>query len=298
MCSRMWKHQENGKSDECLERFQFKMVEQKEVHSSPSVRRPKLQLAAEPPLRGGCQNPTKNDSPHPKTKAARRWQEGHNHNKIKYHTCQVGDPQTGEQEYRSCYCTVVKVLNPRLSSLGIRQKNWDSTGNEGQRDLIIGLLEDQGKQTPVLEGTKPPKLPASVGGPPVEMWVGKGSPQGCKHWMVTLGVNPLGARHQPYHRVCMPQGWVASGQTTTMQGVQPYQSAANCIKALLSKVLPTRAKPSFPHHQSLSSGSLHKSLSLIHQKAVRRRSTVSQWLKQKPNQRKLIMIKSRKLCPR
>ena len=42
-----------------------------------------------------------------------------------------------------------------------------------------------------------PKLPASVGGSPVEAWIGKASPQGQGHWQqqarnVSLGVNPLG----------------------------------------------------------------------------------------------------------
>ena len=35
------------------------------------------------------------------------------------------------------------------------------------------------------------KLSASVGGPPVEVGVGRGSPQGRGHWEVPLGVNPL-----------------------------------------------------------------------------------------------------------
>ena len=43
------------------------------------------------------------------------------------------------------------------------------------------------------------------------------------------------------------------------------------IKALLSMAPPTRASPSFPHNQSLPSGSLHKPLSLIHQRADRRK---------------------------
>ena len=42
--------------------------------------------------------PTKNISPMSKDKEVTTiWYEGHNHNKIKSHTCQVGDPQTGEQ---------------------------------------------------------------------------------------------------------------------------------------------------------------------------------------------------------
>ena len=43
--------------------------------------------------------PTKKRYPMSKDKeeATLRSREGHNHNKIKSHTCQVGDPQTGEQ---------------------------------------------------------------------------------------------------------------------------------------------------------------------------------------------------------
>ena len=68
---------------------------------------------------------------------------------------------------------------------------------EDQQDLIRGLPQYWGKQTPVLEGTDKicthqetqrkgavtpqetePKLPASVGGCPVEAWVGRGSQWG------------------------------------------------------------------------------------------------------------------------
>ena len=45
-----------------------------------------------------------------------------------------------------------------------------------------------------------PKLPAGVGGSPVEVWVSRGSPQGQGHWQqhsgkVPLGINPLGGHH-------------------------------------------------------------------------------------------------------
>ena len=68
--------------------------------SFPSMRAPKLQLAVEQPSRGGCWNSPKKDTPLPKTKKkpqqdSRRG--GLNRDKIKSHTCQVGDPETGEQ---------------------------------------------------------------------------------------------------------------------------------------------------------------------------------------------------------
>ena len=124
-----------------------------------------------------------------------------------------------------------------------------------------------------------------------------GAHQGQGHWKVPLGINPLElairTRHVSYHR---PQGWVTSGQTTTREGVQPHPSAANCIKALLSKALPIRARPSFSHCQSLPSRSLHKSLRLIHQRADRsKKKHCLTAAKQKPYYRKLIMMKKQKL---
>ena len=61
-----------------------------------------------------------------------------------------------------------------------------------------------------------------------------------------------------------------SGQKAIRVRAQPHPSADNWIKALLSKALLTRARPSFSHHHFLPSGSLHKPLSLLHQRADRR----------------------------
>ena len=63
--------------------------------------------------------------------------------------------------------------------------------------------------------------------------------------------------------------WVASGQTTNREEAQLHPEADNWIKDLLSKALPTRERPSFPHRQSLPSGSLHKPLIFIYQRADR-----------------------------
>ena len=41
----------------------------------------------------------------------------------------------------------------------------------------------------------------------------------------------LGVHHLSNHRPHRPQGWVASGQITTREGVQPHSSAGNWIKA-------------------------------------------------------------------
>ena len=49
------------------------------------------------------------------------------------------------------------------------------------------------------------------------------------------------------YRAYKLQGWVTSGQTTSKVGVQPHLSADNWIKALVTKALLTRARPSFSH---------------------------------------------------
>ena len=51
------------------------------------------------------------------------------------------------------------------------------------------------------------------------------------------------------------------------EGTQPHPPAENWIKDLLSMALLARARPSFPHSQSLLPGSFHKPLILIHQRA-------------------------------
>ena len=102
----------------------------------------------------------------------------------------------------------------------------------------------------------------------------------------------------PNHRALRPKGWIASGQKTTKEGAQPYPSADNWIKALLSKALATRARPSFSHHQFLPSGSLHKPLSSLCQRAERRsKKTHSPTVtRTKPHYKKLISRKKQNVC--
>ena len=88
-------------------------------------------------------------------------------------------------------------------------------------------------------------------------------------WKVPLDINPLGGHHSP-DRARRPQGGVTSDQVTNREGAQSHLSVDNQIKTLLSKALPTRARLSFSHLHSIPSGSLHKPLSLLHQRADRR----------------------------
>ena len=60
-----------------------------------------------------------------------------------------------------------------------------------------------------------------------------------------------------------------SRHANNREGTQPHPSTENWIKDLLSMALPTRTRPSFPLRQSLPSGSFHKPLILLYQRADR-----------------------------
>ena len=60
------------------------------------------------------------------------------------------------------------------------------------------------------------------------------------------------------------------------EGTQPHPSTEKWVKDLLSRPLTIRTRPSFPHSQSLPSGSFHKPLILLHQRADRMKTTVTE----------------------
>jgi len=173
-----------------------------------------------------------------------------------------------------------------LKASGIWLQDFHRTGGtrdsglEGHKQNLMHIkTQRKGAVTPqVIE----PKQPARFGGPPVEAWVRRGSPQWWRYWQWQSGKvrlrsngDPLGGHHWLDHRAHRLEGWVFSSQKTTREGGQPHPSADNWIKALLRKALPTRARLSFSHHKSLPSGSLHKPSRLFHHGADKRSKNYS-----------------------
>ena len=60
------------------------------------------------------------------------------------------------------------------------------------------------------------------------------------------------------------------------EGTQHQASIENWIKDLLSMIPPIRTRPSFPLSQSLPPGSFHKPLILLHQRADRLKTTITE----------------------
>ena len=64
-------------------------------------------------------------------------------------------------------------------------------------------------------------------------------------------------------------------QVKQQEGTQPHPSTENRIKDLLNIAPANRTRPSFPHSQSLPLGSFHRSLTLLHQRADRLKTTIT-----------------------
>ena len=72
----------------------------------------------------------------------------------------------------------------------------------------------------------------------------------------------------PFHTSLWPQ-------VNNNEGTQPHPSTENWIKDLLCMAPAIRTRPSFPFSQSLPSGSFHKPLILLHQRADNMNTTIT-----------------------
>ena len=115
-----------------------------------------------------------------------------------------------------------------------------------------------------------PDLSGSVQESPAEVWVG-GS--------LLVGSLSVAAHVRDLLKevtIIFITSTIVWPQVNNREGKQLHLSTENWIKDLMSMALPIGTRPSFPLSQSLPSGSFHKSLSLLHQRADRMKTTVTQ----------------------
>ena len=157
--------------------------------------------------------------------------------------------------------------------------------------MITELTQDWG--TRLLEGRNKTLCPPGPGrkeqGPHKGLtqtcpWVSLGVPGGgVGHQCADAGLGALSAAvpaWDPWKEVaiiCITSTLVLS-QVKQQGGKQPCPSTENWIKHLLSMVPPIRTRPSFPHSQSLPTGSFHKRLIFLCQRAGRMKTSVTQSL--------------------
>ena len=249
-----------------------------------------------------------------------RWEEGHNHDKIKSHTHWV-HPRPREQItevllllwrlWGLCQASQPGVLQGIRKSQGIwlwRPVGFDCRFSTGLEEIETLLLQGTHKILCKLR----PKAKEQLSHRRLKIYllVLEGLLQ--RHGVAvahhrdkgTSNRNPRSTCWQepswksPYHRACRLQGWVASGQTTNRDGEWPHLWADKQIKVLLSMALPTRTKPSYIHCWSFPSGILHKPLSLIYQKANSRSKNYSPAAFRLKPQSQKVKRKYRGLCPK
>ena len=144
------------------------------------------------------------------------------------------------------------TINP-ITELPELTQDWEIDSWRAQQNLFT-RTQEKGTVTPQ---ETDPDLPGSVQESPTEAWVSGGLLQGQGH---------LGQQCHDLH--CLHHS-LASGQT------QPHPSTDNWIKDFLSMAPPIRTRLSFPLSQSPPSGSFHKPLILLHQRADRPKTTIT-----------------------
>ena len=139
--------------------FWFKIMEKKDMCSSPPVESSKIATSSWTTTDRSTLEPTKKGYPHPKTKKKPQQDGRRGAVKIKSNPIPAGwVTHKLENNNTKEVLTLLWMfwiphqgswLGDQIKGLGIPRES----GLEGQRDLTVGLPEDWGKQTPVLEST-------------------------------------------------------------------------------------------------------------------------------------------------
>ena len=104
------------------------------------------------------------------------------------------------------------------------------------------------------------------------------------HTAILSGPSPAAGHRQPtplpetpgHSQACLGQSLVGSLLLYAVFWCTQGFSTENSIKGLLSMALAIRTRPSLTHNQSLPSGSFHKPLIILHQRADRLKTTITQ----------------------
>ena len=203
-------------------------------------------------------------------------------------SCQADNPQTGEQLYQRSSCAVAKVLEPTTDSptCGSRKGTENPQGIWLWRPVGFDCRTPTGLGKQTLGGHNETcwhQDPGERSSDPTRNWArlacehpgvsGRGvgwqwPTAGSGLWLQQTW-EPLNAGIRPFEGGCHYHS-LAWGQTTGREHSPTHQQKIG-LKIYW-------ARPSFPHSQSLSSGSLHKPLILIliHQRADRMKTTITE----------------------
>ena len=170
------------------------------------------------------------------------------------------------------------MITPREFDFG---GQWDLVQNlprTGETDSWRAQTKACEHQDPGERSSDPqttaPDFPVSVQASPAEGWVMVACCRAGDTECSSVCMDPFeGGRHYLHD---LHDSLVSNNMSNNREGTQPCPPTENWIKYLLSMALPIRTRPTFPHSQSLPSGSFHKPLILIPQRADRMKSTITE----------------------
>ena len=154
-------------------------------------------------------------------------------------------------------------LTPPQSHQNLHRSGKQTLGGRKQ-NLVHTRTQEKGAMTPQETG---PDLPVSCECPGV-------SSGGMGWWWPAAGSGALSSAVRAGDllkevAIIFITPTIVGLRSNNRKVTQPHPSTENWIKDLLSMAPPIRIRPSFPHSQSLLSGSFPKPLILIHQRANR-----------------------------
>ena len=140
-----------------------------------------------------------------------------------------------------------------------------------KHNLVCTRTQEKGAVTPQETDTD---LSGSVQEPPEETWAGGGQLQGRGHWGQPCVHCTAALRKEA--TIILITSTIVWSQVGQQGGHMPHPLTETWTRELLSVALPIRTRPSFLLSQSLPSGSFHKPLILLQQRADRMKTTVTE----------------------
>ena len=161
------------------------------------------------------------------------------------------------------------IINPTIEPPELTQ-GWGNTLGGHKQNIVCIRAQEKGSVT--LQETYPDlpvsECPGVSGGSMGQWWPTAGS------GALSMGVHTGDLLKEV--DIIFINSTIVWSQVKQQGGNIVHPSTENCIKGLQSMALSIRTRHSFPHNQSLPSQSFHKLLILVHQRAGRMKTTITE----------------------
>ena len=183
----------------------------------------------------------------------------------------AGAGALGAADLGVAYALLEEVIINSTTELPELTQDWGNRLLEGT-NKTLGTSGPRRKEQWPHKGLTDPDVPVSVQESPVELWVSSRLLQGHGHW-----VQPCmpGTFWRRLPLSSLPPPWFGL-RSSNREGTQPHPSKKIGLKIYWAWPHPSEQDPVSALSQSLSSGSFHKLLILLHQRADSMKTTITE----------------------